>query len=89
MTHISALVFSACLLVDPAVTGLISYAVKLESLPGTYTVVGGAVVVAGVGCIMMGEHQRNSQHSSSQDKQMHSRKDKFREARKKKRHSVA
>jgi len=58
MTHISALVFSACLLVDPAVTGLISYLIKIEQWPGPYTIAGGAVVVVGVGCIMAGEHQR-------------------------------
>jgi len=58
MTHISALVFSACLLVDPAVTGVISYMIKLEHWPGPYTVSGGAIVVCGVGCIMLGEHHR-------------------------------
>ena len=65
MTHISALVFSACLLVDPAVTGLISYAIKLERWPGPYTAGGGVIVVAGVGCIMVGEHRRQLLEASA------------------------
>ena len=56
--YISTLVFSACLLIDPAVTGVISWLIGLEDIPGTFTTIGGVIVIGGVACIMIGEHQR-------------------------------
>lgn len=59
--HIPALVFSSCTLVDPLVTGLLSWAAGFESVPDLGTWLGGAVVIAGVALISHGERTR-SQH---------------------------
>ena len=60
MKHISPLVFSSCLLVDPAATGLISWLLKIEDLPGWFTVGGGVIVISGIALIIVGEHKRKS-----------------------------
>lgn len=58
MQQFSPLVFSAATLIDPAVTGIISWMAGIEGLPDASTVVGGLVVVAGVVFITVGELQR-------------------------------
>ena len=58
MKHISPLVFSSCLLMDPAATGLISWLLKLEDLPGLCTIGGGVIVISGIALIIIGEHKR-------------------------------
>ena len=63
--HLSPLVFASCLLMDPAVTGLISWAVSVEDIPKTFTILGGAVVVAGVALVIFGEHQRVASNNRS------------------------
>jgi drug/metabolite transporter (DMT)-like permease len=61
MRSISPLVFSSCLLVDPAITGLISWIIQIEGIPTLWTIMGGLVVTAGVGLIVIGEHRRERQ----------------------------
>jgi hypothetical protein len=56
--HISPIIFSSVALVDPAVTGIISYVAGLEGMPDLMTVLGGLVVVGGVAVISTGERQR-------------------------------
>jgi len=64
MQFISPLVFSCVLLVDPAVTGLISWLIGVEGLPDVFTICGGFIVVLGVALVTVGEHSNSlrSQH---------------------------
>jgi hypothetical protein len=52
------LVFSAVTLVDPAITGIISWLVGIEGVPDVYTWSGGIVVIGGVLIVIFGENQR-------------------------------
>jgi len=61
MRFISPLVFSSVLLIDPAVTGLLSWSIGIEGIPTMFTVLGGAIVMAGVGLIVIGEHSRRKE----------------------------
>jgi len=56
--YISPLVFASCQLLDPAVTGVISWAAGLEGVPPASTWIGGVVVMLGVGTISAGERGR-------------------------------
>lgn len=58
MKFISPLVFSSVLLVDPAVTGFLSWCLGIEGIPKLYSILGGLVVISGVYFIILGEHQR-------------------------------
>lgn len=60
MSYIPPLVFAAVTLVDPAVTALISFVCGIESLPGLFSWIGGAVVMAGVGVIGYGDAKRTA-----------------------------
>ena len=53
--HIPALVFSSATLVDPLVTGVLSYIAGLEAIPDVGTWLGGFVTIAGVAVISYGE----------------------------------
>ena len=57
MNYINPLVFSCVLLVDPAVTGFISFLIGVEGIPDFFTITGGLIVVAGVALVTVGEHQ--------------------------------
>jgi drug/metabolite transporter (DMT)-like permease len=59
MNFISPLVFSSILLVDPAVTGVISWFIGIESIPGWGTIGGGFIVMIGVLLIVKGESKRH------------------------------
>ena len=69
VTHIPPLVFSSIGLVDPLVTGLLSYIVGLEGIPDIGTWLGGIIVLIGVAIISQGEHgpQDNIKHSHESD----------------------
>lgn len=56
MNYIAPLVFSCVLLVDPAVTGVISWLMGLEAVPDAFTILGGVIVVGGVALVTYGEH---------------------------------
>lgn len=56
--YISPLVFSSILLVDPAITGIISWSAGLEDIPSLQTWIGGFTVVTGVLLIIIGENSR-------------------------------
>lgn len=47
LQHIAPLVYSSLLLLDPAVTAVLSWVLGVEPLPGTMVWTGGAVVLAG------------------------------------------
>lgn len=64
--YISPLIFSSITLVEPLVTGGISWMAGLEALPDMGTWVGGFVVLGGVGLISCGEHCREAAESSAQ-----------------------
>ena len=49
LQHIAPLVYSSLLLLDPAVTAVLSWVLGVEPLPGTMVWTGGAVVLAGQG----------------------------------------
>lgn len=53
---IPPLVFSCVLLVDPAVTGVISWFMGIEAWPDVFTILGGLIVVGGVALVTYGEH---------------------------------
>jgi len=61
MQYIPPLVFSSVTLVDPAVTAFISWTAGIEHLPGIFSWLGGAVVVAGVAIISYGERKRREE----------------------------
>jgi len=69
LQHIPPLVFSSLALADPALTALLSWAAGLEGLPSVLSWLGGIVVMAGVGVISYGEHQREKHGNSHQTKQ--------------------
>jgi drug/metabolite transporter (DMT)-like permease len=46
--HLPPLVFSAAALVDPALTGLISWVCGIEGIPNQPTIIGGVIIVMGV-----------------------------------------
>jgi drug/metabolite transporter (DMT)-like permease len=56
--HIPALVFSSITLIDPLVTGLLSWMAGFESVPDLGTWIGGVVVITGVALISHGERTR-------------------------------
>jgi hypothetical protein len=58
ISYISPLVFSSILLVDPAITGIISWSAGLEYNPSLQTWVVGFTVVTGVLLIIIGENSR-------------------------------
>lgn len=60
LQYISPLVFSTAVLIDPALTGFLSWIGGL-GFPDIVTIVGGLIVLLGVGCIIVGEHQRTHQ----------------------------
>lgn len=62
--YISPLVFSSILLVDPAITGMISWSAGLEDIPSLQTWVGGLTVVTGVLLIIVGENSREKHNDS-------------------------
>lgn len=55
MQYIHPLIFSCVLLVDPAVTGVISWLIGVEGLPDLFTTIGGLIVVVGVALVTIGE----------------------------------
>ena len=62
--HIPALVFSSATLVDPLVTGVLSYMAGLEAIPDVGTWLGGFVTIAGVAVISYGESRRSAGQGS-------------------------
>ena len=62
MQYVSVLVFSASTLLDPAITGIISYAAGLEGIPDFRTIIGGGLIVIGVGAVTVGESHHEEQH---------------------------
>jgi drug/metabolite transporter (DMT)-like permease len=60
---LSPLVFSAVTLVDPAITGIISWLVGIEGVPDVYTWSGGIVVLGGVLIVIFGENQRRKEEA--------------------------
>lgn len=50
-------------LVDPAITGVISWLVGIEGVPDVYTWSGGIVVIGGVLMVIFGENQRLKQEA--------------------------
>ena len=63
--HIPALVFSSATLVDPLVTGFLSYMAGLEAIPDVGTWLGGFVTIAGVAVISYGESRRSGSGAGS------------------------
>ena len=61
MQYIPPLIFSACGLVDPAITAILSWAIGVESLPTLVTWIGGFTVMTGVGVISLGDHYRTEE----------------------------
>lgn len=55
--YINPLVFSCVLLVDPAVTAVISFLIGVEGTPDIFTICGGLIVVAGVALVTIGERE--------------------------------
>ena len=69
MQHIPPLVYSAVALVDPAITGIISWLVGLEHIPNVVIWIGGCIIVGGVCTISYGEHIKElSPVTSTHDK---------------------
>lgn len=58
MNYIQPLVFSCVLLVDPAVTGIISWVMGIEEMPDVFTILGGCIVIGGVFLVTYGEHHK-------------------------------
>ena len=59
MQYISPLVFSSISLLDPAITAIISWLIRLEHLPSLFSWLGGSIVIGGVGIISYGEGARS------------------------------
>jgi hypothetical protein len=51
LQHVPPLVFSAAQMIDPALTGLISWSFGIEGIPNRPTIIGGMVIVMGVSMI--------------------------------------
>jgi hypothetical protein len=60
MQYVPPLVFSSTSLLDPALTAIISWIARIESLPSWYCWVGGFIVMSGVGIISFGEKDHPS-----------------------------
>lgn len=56
--HLPPLVFSAAALLDPALTGIISYVFGIEGIPNAPTIIGGAIIVFGVYTISSVDNNR-------------------------------
>lgn len=56
--HIHPLVSSSARLTDPAITGIISFLLGLEGVPGLFTFVGGLTVLAGLAGLTVAKHKR-------------------------------
>jgi drug/metabolite transporter (DMT)-like permease len=57
--YVPPLVFSVIILLDPVLTGLLSFEVGLESLPTFWTLTGGTVVLAGIAIVVVSEGERH------------------------------
>ena len=62
--YINPIVFSCVQLLDPSVTGAISWFAGLEGIPDYVTWVGGFVVMSGVGVIMVGQSKREREEGN-------------------------
>lgn len=67
ISEIPPLVFSAVNLIDPFVTGLLSWVVGIEGVPDVGIWIGGAFVVVGVFLISQGVHQREQGEDAKQE----------------------
>jgi len=67
MQYVSVLVFSASTLLDPAITGIISYSAGLEGLPDARTIWGGLLIVLGVGAVTLGESHHEEVQTPIED----------------------
>ena len=65
MEHISPLLFSTLSLIDPTLTGIISYIAGIESVPNSTIFVGGFVIMIGVAVITVGIHRRDGEGHGS------------------------
>jgi hypothetical protein len=65
MQHISPLTFCALVLLDPALTAILSWLFGVEGLPMWSAWVGGGIVMLGVGLITVGEQRRQDSSSSA------------------------
>jgi len=59
MSSIPPLVFSSVLLIDPLITGLISWSLSIEGVPGQLTIYGGVVVIFGIFLVIYGQKAKN------------------------------
>lgn len=73
MQYIPPLVFSATQLLDPALTGIISWAFGIEGIPDAATWIGGLIVMSGVGLLSAGEHLREQKEQHEHDSATHER----------------
>ena len=64
MQYISPLVFSSVSLLDPAVTGLLSWGAGIEPIPRIEIWIGGFITLFGIGMVTFGEHFREEEEKS-------------------------
>jgi len=62
--YVSPLIFSSTQLLDPGLTGVMSWMAGLEGFPSASTILGVLVVTVGIGCITVGQHKREHEASN-------------------------
>lgn len=55
---LDSLLVSSASLINPAITGVVAYAIGLEGVPGLPTIFGGLMVLVGLGVMSIGENKR-------------------------------
>jgi len=64
--YVSPLLFSTVPLLDPILTGGISWAWGLEGVPSWSTFLGGGIVMIGIGIVVISEHRRKVREEDQQ-----------------------
>jgi hypothetical protein len=73
MKNISPLIFSSMNMLDPALTGLISWSVGLEGIPAAGVILGGTVVTMGIAVLTAGEQKRDEESAKPATDDSHGR----------------
>ena len=63
--HVSLVVFATAGLFDPALTGLMSWTIGLEGVPGPFVWAGGAITLVGGGLVIYGENKRGKREAAT------------------------
>jgi hypothetical protein len=66
MKNLNPLIFSSMNMLDPAITGLMSWSAGLEGVPAAGVILGGSIVTVGISLLTVGEQKRDDEGSDKQ-----------------------